>query len=76
MEEQQEKSCSRIQERSRKAKKAGTTKITAKYGKKKKVWTVKVTKKTAKKAGVASVAVLDGKTVRVNLIGGESLKGI
>lgn len=57
-----------------KAKKAGTTKITAKYGKKKKVWTVKVTKKTAKKAGVASVAVLDGKTVRVNLTAAKALK--
>lgn len=57
-----------------KAKKAGTTKITAKYGKKKKVWTVKVTKKTAKKAGVASVAALDGKTVRVNLTAAKALK--
>lgn len=34
----------------------------------------KVTKKTAKKAGVASVAALDGKTVRVNLTAAKALK--
>ena len=57
-----------------KAKKAGTTKITAKYGKKKTVWTVKVTKKAAKKVGVASIAVLDSKTIRVNLTAAKALK--
>lgn len=45
MEEQQEKVAAVSKKGVVKAKKAGTTKITAKYGKKKKVWTVKVTKK-------------------------------
>lgn len=54
------------------AKKAGTTKITATSGKKKAVCKVKVSK-AAVKPGIASIAVLDSKTVRVNLTAAKAL---
>lgn len=54
------------------AKKVGTTKITAISGKKKAVCKVKVSK-AAVKLGIASIAVLDSKTIRVNLTAAKAL---